>query len=376
MQLVAINWHIYLLTKSAFALGMLGFARLGPLIIFSLIGGVKADYFDRKRIMLIAQAAMMLAALMLALASVFDIQMVWPIYILTAISSIAAAFDTPARQSLLPGLVPKLDFSKAVSLNLVALQIAMVIGPFLAGMVLSFSGPGTVYAINAFSFLAVIGALVLIRGNFQPVAKSQGPLHIGDIMAGVKFVRQTPMILHTMIIDFIATATASVTVLLPIFAIDILNVGPLGLGTLAAAPAVGAILTGVFVTKYGTGRRWGTITLISVTIYGSVSVAFGLSRVFWLSCILMALSGAADIVSSVTRQTTRQLITPDWLRGRVTSVNMIFFNGGPRLGELQAGLVAGLVGAPLAVVFGGSACLAGVIVMALTVRNLLKYEAA
>lgn len=375
MQLVAINWHVYLLTKSAFALGMVGLVRVLPLVFCSLIGGVVADAFDRKRLMLGAQAVMMVGAALLALETLVGLQAVWPIYILTAISSAASAFDTPARQSLVPALVPMADFANAVSLNSVAFQIAIVTGPLLAGLALGQFGPGLVYAVNACSFLAVIAALLAIRASSRTSEKSTREVSFGAMVEGLRFVWRTPLIVQTMMTDFIATVTASVAVLLPIFAVEILRVGPHGLGLLAAAPAVGAIFTGLVIARYGTGRRPGVIMLAAVAIYGASILFFGVSRTFWISLMLLVISGAADTVSTVIRQTARQLITPDRLRGRMTSINMIFFNGGPRLGEFQAGIVAAALGAPLAVILGGGACLVGVLAMALKATNLLNLKA-
>lgn len=374
MQLVAVNWHVYLLTKSAFALGVLGFVRVIPLVACSLLGGAVADAFDRKRLMLGAQAVMMVSAGVLAFATFLGMHKVWPIYLLTAISSAASAFDTPARQALVPSLVPAADFPNAVSLNFVAFQIAMVTGPLLAGVTLGVFGPAVVYAVNACSFLAVISALLMIRNYERGNNRLGEGVSLKAIAEGLRYVRQTPLIVQTMTIDFIATVTASVTGLLPIFAVEVFNVGPGGLGTLASAPAVGAIITGLILARYGTGRRPGLLLLISVAIYGAAILLFGMSRLLWLSWALLALSGGADTVSSVIRQTTRQLITPDRLRGRMTSINMIFFNGGPRLGEFQVGLVANTIGAPLAVTIGGGACLVGVLIMCLMARNLLKYK--
>lgn len=375
MQLVAINWHVYLLTKSAFALGMVGLVRVVPLVFCSLIGGVVADAFDRKRLMVGAQSVMMAGAALLALSTSLGVQTVWPIYILTAITAAASAFDTPARQSLVPALVPVSDFSNAVSLNSVAFQIAIITGPLLAGLTLGSFGPSVVYAVNACSFLAVIAAVLAIRASSRRIGEASGNVSFPAIVEGLRFVWRTPLIVQTMVTDFIATVSASVAILLPIFAVEILRVGPRGLGLLAAAPAVGAIASGLVIARYGTGQRPGVVMLISVAFYGAATMAFGMSRTFWISLTLLGVSGAADTVSTVIRQTARQLITPDRLRGRMTSINMIFFNGGPRLGEFQAGIVAAALGAPLAVILGGGACVLGVLGMALKANDLLNLKA-
>ena len=375
MQAVTINWHIYLLTKSAFALGLVGLARFMPLVLCSLISGAVADAYDRRRTMLVAQTVMMVVAAFLAIQTFVNLQSALPIYILAAISSAASAFDTPARQSLVPALVPTAQLSSAVSFVSVAFQSATIAGPLLAGLVLASHGPALVYTLNALSFLAVIASLMAINVNRGQRNESTLKLSFGSIAEGLNFVRRTPVIVQTMMIDFIATVTASVTGLLPIFAVEILRVGPRGLGLLAAAPAAGAIVSGLVIARYGFGRKPGAMMLGAVAIYGSATLAFGTSRAFFISLILLAVMGATDIISTVIRQTTRQLMTPDRLRGRMTSINMIFFNGGPRLGELQAGFVAAVLGAPLAVMLGGITCLSAVLVIGLKARSLLNLTA-
>lgn len=384
MQLVAINWHVYLLTKSAFALGMVGLVRVVPIILCSLVGGVVADAVDRKRLMLGTQTLMLLSAGVLAIVTASGLQAVWPIFVLTAISSAATAFDNPARQALLPALVPARDFPNAVSLGFVAFQIAMVTGPVLAGVALANYSPALVYAANAASFLSVIAAVLLIRasgrtgmddGEGGDAGETRASrVSTGALVEGLKFVWRTPIIVQTMTLDFVATFFASATALLPIFAADILRVGERGYGLLAAAPAAGAVVAGLVMARRTEWHRPGAWVIGAVAVYGATTLLFGLSRVFWFSLLMLALSGAADTVSTVIRQTIRQLITPDRLRGRMTSVNMIFFMGGPQLGEFEAGLVARAVGAPLSVVIGGVGCLVAAGFTLLRARELLHYK--
>ncbi|MFY9607887.1 MAG: MFS transporter [Blastocatellia bacterium] len=375
MQLVAINWHIYLLTKSPLALGGVGLVRVLPIIFCSLAGGVVADAVNRKRLMLISQCVMLASAAVLAGLTAAGRESLWPIYLLTAIASAAIAFDSPARQAMLPTLVPAEDFPNAVSLGIVVFNSATIVGPALGGLLLSVRGPALIYALNAVSFVAVIVALLLIRASGRAAAANEiAQLNLGALREGLRFVWRTPIIVQTMMLDFIATFFASATALLPIFAAEILKVGARGLGLLAAAPGAGSIVTGLLIARFGAMRKQGKAVIVSVAIYGAATIVFGASRWFWLSLVMLAITGAADTVSTVLRQTIRQLITPDHLRGRMTSVNMIFFFGGPQLGELEAGVVAALIGATLSVVTGGIGCLIAVAAAGFWAKNLMNYE--
>lgn len=378
MQLVAINWHVYLLTKSALALGAVGLVRVVPIILCSLLGGVVADAVDRKRLILATQVVMLASAVALALVTAGGLKSVWPIYLLTALSSAAVAFEAPARQALLPALVPEEDFQNAVSLYLIVFHVSMIAGPTLAGLLLNSYNPALIYAINAASFLAVIVAVLMIRASGRATRTDEeaaAGVSMSALGEGLRFVWRTPIIVQTMTLDFIATFFASATALLPIFATEILRVGARGLGMLAAAPAVGSVLTALVLARLGALRRQGALMLGSVALYGAATIAFGLSRVFWFSLLMLALTGMADTVSTVLRQTIRQLATPNYLRGRMTSVNMIFFMGGPQLGEMEAGAVASLTGsAMISVVTGGVGCLVAVALMAWMAKSLLSYE--
>jgi MFS family permease len=376
MQLAAINWHIYLLTGSPLALGLVGACRALPIILCSLMGGVVADVVDRRRLMMITQSIMLICSATLAFVTFKGLTKVWPIFLLTAISSAAWAFDTPARQSLLPMLVPLEDFQNAVSLGMLMFQIGLITGPPLAGFILASHGPAFVYALNAASFLAVIVGLALIRTNGKPEkTESEEPrISLQALVEGLRFVWRTPIIVQTMTLDFIATFFASANQLLPIYAKDILAVGARGYGFLAAAPAGGAIIAGLVVARMGAIKKQGATVIVSVAIYGLATILFGVSRVFWFSLLMLAAAGAADTVSTILRQTIRQLVTPNKLRGRMTSVNMIFFMGGPQLGEVEAGTLAALIGAPLSVITGGVACVLAATAAFMKAKNLRQYE--
>ena len=376
MQFVAINWHVYQLTKSAFALGLVGLFRGLPIIVCSLIGGVVADAIDRKRLMIVTQTVMLVSAAFLTAGTLAGLESVWPIYLLSGMASAASAFDVPARQALMPTLVPAEDFPNAVSLGIIVFNIATIGGPALAGFMLAESGPAIIYGLNALSFLAVIAALIAMRASGKPELQTErkDALSFAALKEGLKFVWQTPIIVQTMTLDFVATFFASATLLLPIFAQERLHVGARGYGFLAAAPAIGAVLTALVMARLGTFHRQGRLVVGSVAVFGVATAAFGVSTVYWFSLLMLAVTGAADTVSTVLRQTIRQLVTPNHLRGRMTSINMMFFMGGPQLGELEAGMVAAVTGAPISVVIGGFGSLISSVVAAWRSKSLMNFE--
>jgi MFS family permease len=372
MQAVAISWHIYQKTNSPEMLGLVGMARVVPIIIFSLFGGATADSFNRKKIMFITQTVMMSGAVMLALAT--DLGYDTPLFLLaaTSLGAAASAFDNPARQSLIPNLVPPEHLTSAISLNTMMFQTSMIVGPALAGFLLKNAGGSSVYWINAMTFVAVIGALLLMRVDERP-SPGRAAMNVSSLFEGLRFVRKNELILSTMLLDFFATFFASATALLPIYARDILKVDADGLGFLYSAEAVGSLLAGFGMSMLVDIRRKGHVLLLAVAFYGVATAIYGLSTNFLLSLVLLALVGAGDSVSTVLRSTIRNLVTPDYIRGRMTAVNMVFFMGGPQLGNLEAGLLAGMIGAPMAVVSGGIATVAVVAFTAWRFRGLRQY---
>jgi len=376
MQFVAINWHVYLLTKSPLALGLVGLFRGVPIIVCSLAGGVVADAVDRRKLLVVTQVVMLISAALLAAFTIAGLDSVWPIYVLSGLASAANAFDIPARQSLMPALVPTEVFPNAVSLGLIVFNVATIAGPAIAGFMLAETGPALIYGVNALSFLAVIAAVIAMRTSGDPERNGDrgSALSFAALKEGFRFVRNTPIIVQTMTLDFAATFFASATLLLPIFASERLHVDARGYGFLAAAPAVGSVITALVMARAGSFSKQGRLVVVSVAIFGLTTAAFGISTVFWFSLLMLAVTGAADTVSTVLRQTIRQLVTPNHLRGRMTSINMMFFMGGPQLGELEAGLLAAAIGAPLSVVIGGLGSIASSAVAALKSKSLMDFE--
>jgi len=378
MQMAAVLWHVSLLAppgRKGIALGLVGLVRVVPIVVFSLISGVVADALDRRKLMMVTQSAMAVIAAVLAVLTFRGSSALWPIYLLTALGSGAGAFDGPARQSLLPALVPREHLANAISLNTIMLQIASVTGPTLAGLVIARANVAWAYALNAVSFLFVLAALAALRDLPARSLADRGEISRKAAGEGLRFVFSSTMIRSTMLLDFFATFFSSATALLPIFAQDVLAVGAQGYGWLYAAPSVGAVLaSAVMVPLIDRMDRRGAVLLWSVFGYGVATVVFGISRSFLLTFVCLALTGATDTVSMVLRNVIRQLETPDHLRGRMVGINMVFFMGGPQLGELEAGLVANWLGAAFSVVSGGLGCLAATAIVAATTPALRHYR--
>lgn len=373
MQFASINWHIFILTGSAVSLGLIGLSRFIPITIFSLIGGAIADTHNRKRILLVTQTILTILSLILAFTTINHTVTPLIIYVITALAATTIAFDVPPRQAIIPSLVHKKHLTSAMSLNVTMWYSAMIIGPALSGFIIKLFGVGGIYLINAFSFLAVISALVLMKTSGD-IEGEPSTISLSAIWEGLVFVKSKTIIWSTMLLDFLSTFFSSATALLPIFAEKILHVGPIGFGFLYAAPAIGAVIAGYFTARKGTYKNEGKILLVSVLIYGIATVIFGFSKFFALSLFALLLVGAGDSISSIIRNTIRQLETPDYIRGRMTSINMIFFIGGPQLGEFEAGILAALVGAPLSVALGGIGTIAAVGLLAGTIPVLRRYS--
>jgi MFS family permease len=319
-----------------------------------------------------------LVATVLGILAFRGLTAVWPIYVLAALGSAVGAFDLPARQALLPTLVPREHLPNAITLNTIMFQTAAVVGPSLGGLLIATAGVGWVYVVNALSFVFVIVALLMMKNvPAHPSAGSErDQVSLHAALEGLRFVFRSPLIRSTMLLDFFATFFSSATALLPIYAQDILGVGAHGYGWLYAAPAAGAIIaSAIMVRAVDLIERRGWVLIGAVIAYGLATIAFGVSRNFLLSLVCLAATGASDTVSTIFRNLIRQLETPDHLRGRMTGVNMVFFMGGPQLGELEAGLVANAFGAVLSVVSGGLGCVAVTLWIVASTPALRMYRA-
>lgn len=386
IQRQAVAWHLYVLTKSPLHLGLLGLFRVLPVFLLALGAGVIADSRDRRRLMLVTQSLMALTSVLLAGLTLTGHDSVAAIYALTFVAGCANTFDGPARHALIPNLVPRTELAGALSLNITTWQVASVLGPSLGGILIAIhlphlgprvpplkSGLVLAYAIDALSFLAVIGSLAAMR--HRAPAPPGGRVSLAAVGEGLRFLRGQPIILWLMVLDFLGTFLGGATLLMPIFANEVLGIGPSGLGLLNSAPPLGAVLAALILSWSPEIKARGPAVLVSVLAYGLAMAGFGLSRHVAWSLFFLACSGAADTVSTVIRQTVRQLLTPDELRGRMTSINMIFFMGGPQLGEVEAGLVAKWVGAPLSVTLGGLGCALCAVLVALIAPRIRRHRA-
>lgn len=373
MQIVAINWQLYEMTRSPFVLALLGASRILPIIIFSLIGGALVDAHNRKKILYVTQAAQAALALTMAILTWTGTATVTNLLCINALLVAIFCLDSPARSAFLPSLVKREHYGNAVSLNIIGYNISTVAGPAIAGFLIAAAGVASAYAINAVSFVILFFALFAMKAH-GAVKGTPQPASIQGIKEGMRFVMSRTLIWSTMILDFFSTLFAEATILLPIFATDILHVGPEWLGILYAAPFIGATLMGIVAATVGKKLHTGSILLVSIVIYAIGTILFGLSTNYVLSVGALIIVGAGDGMSSVIRNIIRQLSTPDYIRGRMTAINMIFYTGGPRLGEVEAGLVAGLVGAPMTVVVGGIGTLIVVAIMGMTIPVLRRYK--
>jgi MFS family permease len=372
MQRVAIAWQIYQLTGDALQLGLLGLVRFAAILVVGLVGGVLADQRDRRRLLFASQLGLAASSALLALLSATGSASVAAIYAITLASAALAAVGGPARQAFIPSLVPREEIAGAMSLNILAMQVATVSGPVVAGWLIGQISVTPIYAIDGLSFVLVAGAALAIRARPPAAAVTGGALHAA--LEGLTFLRGSPVLLGVMAADFAATFFGAATVLMPIFASEVLEVGPSGLGFLYAAPAVGAVLGSLAMTLGPIPRRPGRGVLLAIALYGATVVGFGLSRTVWVSLLLLAAGGAADAASMALRHAIRNLVTPDELRGRVAATHSMFAMGGPQLGEFEAGLAARLIGPGPSVALGGLGTIAAATAVALLAPAIRRYR--
>ena len=374
MQFAAVLWEINLRTGSAFALGLVGLVQVIPVVSLALVAGHVADRFNRKYIVMISSLVIAAAAVGLLLVSLIRDEWLSVVCMfgLLFITGIARAFQQPAKSSLMPQLVPRNRFTNAITWSAMAFQLASVLGPAAGGLLIgACGGPLPVFVCHAAFALAFCGLLTQVR--HQREATEQEPITLENLMAGVNFVRQNRLILSAISLDMFAVLLGGAVALLPIYAKQILEVGPTGYGWLRAAPAIGALLMSLIMAKLPPMKHAGRNLLFSIAGFGVATIAFGLSRSFPLSFALLFLTGVFDNVSVVVRHSLVQLLTPDAMRGRVSAINGMFISISNEVGDFEAGSVAALFTPVISVVSGGIGTLVVVAITACRVPELRRY---
>jgi MFS family permease len=353
---VAMAWQIYEITNSAFQIGLLGLARAVPQIVLLLVAGLLADAMDRRKLMMCTQSGLFCVSMALALLTLAGKASAGMLYLATMLLALFTSLEQPSRQSIIPNLVPREQLAQALALQGTQRYVPIIAGPSLAGIVLALFGPAACYTVDALSWLAMLASLALLRTKI-PEGGGWKTVSLGSLREGLKFVWSHGVIFPLMVLDFAATFFGNARALFPIYARDILLVGPKGLGVLYAARAVGSLFSAGTLSLCGPVRRGGRWILIGVGIYGVATVLFAGSHVFWFSVLMLAISGAGDTTSSILRSTINQLSTPDELRGRMSSINSIFTSSGPQLGQFESGVVAAWLGTEASAMTGGLATL-------------------
>ncbi|WP_028218277.1 MFS transporter [Paraburkholderia oxyphila] len=352
MLAVAMGWHVYALTKSAFALGLVGLSQFLPMFLLTLVVGHVADRYDRRRIAAVCQGVECAAALIFACGTFGGWLSAPVIYALAACVGAARAFESPAMSSLLPAVVPRAQLPTATAWSTSASQTAQIVGPALGGLLYGVgAGPAYIACALSFAVAAVLSSSIALQA--RPAVRA--PVTLASVFSGIAFIRSQPVILGALSLDLFAVLFGGATALLPVFARDILHAGPLALGLLRSASAVGALTGSIWLAHFPLRRRPGLAMFGGVIVFGCATIAFGLSHNIAVSLIALAVLGASDVVSVVVRTSLVQLRTPEHTLGRVSAVNSLFIGTSNQLGEFESGLTAGWWGAQPAVLVGGVA---------------------
>lgn len=369
---VAMAWQIYELTNSPFQIGLLGLARALPQMFLLLFAGLLADAVNRRKLMICTQSGLFCISATLALLTHSGAASPHLLYAATMLLALFSSLEQPSRQSLIPNLVPRQDLAQALALQGTQRFVPMIAGPSLAGIVLALSGPAVCYTVDAVSWLAMLLALFRLRTKISEGGGLRS-VSLRSLKEGLGFVWRHGIILPLMLLDFGVSFFGNVRGLLPIYARDILFVGPTGLGVLYAARAVGSLAAAGAMSFCGPVRRSGLWVFVGVGIYGLATVLFAYSGMFWFSILMLTLTGVGDTISSILRGTINQLQTPDELRGRMSSINSIFTLSGPQLGQFEIGIIATWLGTEFAALTGGLACLAIVITIAAVFPHVGRF---
>ncbi|CAN7483078.1 MFS transporter [Ensifer sp. Root142] len=368
---VAVGWQIYDLTRDPFDLGLIGLFQFLPSLVLILVTGSVADRYNRRMIMGICMAVSTLCAVALLTLTVTGLFSPWPVYAILVVFGIERAFLAPASQSLAPNLVPPEDLPNAIAWNSTSWQTAMIVGPVAGGLIYGF-GSVAPYAVGVCFFAA---AALMVFAIPKPAARSKAPVQSWEtITAGFRYIKAEKVVLGAISLDLFAVLLGGAVALMPVFARDILDLGPWGLGLLRAAPGVGAVGMAVWLAAHPIRHRAGFYMFTGVALFGLGTVVFGLSATPWISIAALVVMGAADMISVYVREILITLWTPDELRGRVNAVNMVFVGASNELGEFRAGMMASGFGAIFAVAFGGAGTLLVSALWALGFPQLRKID--
>ena len=347
---VAVGWQLYDLTGRALDLGLVGLAQFVPMILLTLVVGQVADRYDRRLVVIVCEIAKAAVAAALALGAIGGWQTRTTIFALVALLGAAQAFENPAMSALVPEVVPRSLIAPAMAWVISAGQTAQIVGPALGGLLYAF-GPGAAYFTAGGLFILAGALAVAIRVERR--VRPREPLTLETVFSGAAFIYGQRVLLGSMSLDLFAVLLGGATALLPVFAKDILKVGPVGLGVLRSAPAIGALATSVFLARYPLEHRLGSTLFRSVIVFGAATVVFALSTDFALSLVALTILGAADVVSMVIRMSLAQIRTPDAMRGRVSAVHSLFTGTSNQLGAFESGVLAALLGTVPSVLLGG-----------------------
>lgn len=369
---VAVGWHIYAMTSSAFDLGLVGLVQFLPSVLLVLFVGHAADRYNRLRIVGLAQIFMALVLLLISLGTASHWLGRESLLALLFLFGIARTFDFTTAQTIIPSLVDQEILPRALALGSSVRQGAIIAGPLLGGVLYLF-GPGVVYGVSAVLFIAS-ACLVLRLRLLRQVQRREAAVSFASIFGGITYIRSQPVVLGAISLDLFAVLLGGATALLPIFARDILHTGPWGLGCLRAAPAVGALVSSLYLARFPLQRHVGKIMFSAVAVFGAATIIFAVSRSMTLSFLTLVVMGAADMISVVIRSSLIQLETPDEMRGRVSAVNAIFIGSSNELGEFESGLTAAWFGTVPAAVIGGAGTLLVVLIWMKLFPPLLQRE--
>jgi MFS family permease len=375
ITVVALPFQVYNQTRSALAVGMIGLVQVVPLLACSIVGGVVADALDRRRILLVTQVGLAGSSLLLVAGAVTDDPPLWLLYGAAALIAALTGLQEPARIAAIPNLVAANRLSSAIVLNQVLFQFSDVVGPALAGLILARFGLAWAYGVDVLTFLVAVAMIAAMR-PLPPSRSEDEPRGLAAVREGFAYLKGRRVIQSTFWVDLNAMIFGMPRALFPILAAETFRVGPVGLGLLYSAPAAGALVGALSTGWVRHVRHQGRAVLWAVAIWGAAIVAFGLStQAFWLALAFLAVAGAADVISAVFRGTMLQATVPDRLRGRLSSIHFAVVVGGPRLGDVEAGLVAELTTPLFSVISGGAACVVGVAALALLVPEFARYHA-